>query len=532
MSRRRNQRGIALVWAAVVIFAMIGVVGLSLDWGKLALNVHQLNNGADAAALAGAQVVKMDQALARAWAIGIANANTAENRMFTVEENAGNNANGELVVGRWITQRREFIPTTDHPNAVKVVGRRLGQRADAPPLTLNWGPVFNTNTISATRYAIAMSRVSSGAGLLTLLEYIPQYPEERSGITVGGNDTIRVIGGDIQDNSQSMTQAKEGFRASGTFTIECDELNTCGEIYPTPETGYWQSVDYPVNQNTKIPLPDPFVEVHDLWSSPPQGTRPAVIAPPPPDTAYPASVPMETHPYGIYGMAVQVDAAGEPVMTGSSYTSVGYDASSAVPIAGNVFTTYGTPINGLQTITLVPGYYPGGVKLTNGNKVRLLPGIYAFGGGETNGDNSGLVVNGGELYADDVMLYITASDHAPNRPWGRVQLTGGIVTIHEAYDPANPTAEPYPNFVGSDYKYLAIFQDRADREEASMAGNAQLQITGTLYFPTAHVKFTGGNIDAGTQLIAGSIETTGGTNLTINYDGRFFVPMFRSTLVE
>jgi hypothetical protein len=528
--KRRNQRGIALIWAAVVIFVMIGVVGLSLDWGKLALNVHQLHNGADAAALAGALMVKFDQPRARTMAITIAGENNAENLPVSVLDNPGNDAAGEVVLGRWIAQRLEFIPTTDAPNAVKVVGRRLGQRADAPPLALNWGPVFNTSSVNASRHAIAMSRGSSGAGLLTLLEY---PPKDGIGIGVGGNDLIRVRDGDIQDNSQSITQAKEGFRASGTFTIECDELNTCGEIYPTPDTGYWQSVDYSVNQNTKVPLPDPFVEVHDLWSSPPQSaSRPGVIPPPPPDTAYPSPVPMETHPYGIYGMAVQVDAAGNPILTGGGYTSTGYDASSARPIEGSVISTYGTMLNGLWTITLVPGYYPGGVKLTNGNKVKLLPGIYEFGGGVTNGDNSGLVVNGGELEADDVMLYITASNHAPNYPWGRVQLTGGNVTIHEAYDPADPEAEPYPNYVGSNYKYLAIFQDRANQEEATITGNGQLSITGTLYFPTTHVAFSGGNIDAGTQLIAGSIETQGGTSLTINYDGRFFVPLFLSILVE
>ncbi len=58
---KRERKGIALVWAVLVLFVMLGIVGLSLDWGKLSLNVHQLQIAADAAALAGAQVVKFDQ---------------------------------------------------------------------------------------------------------------------------------------------------------------------------------------------------------------------------------------------------------------------------------------------------------------------------------------------------------------------------------------------------------------------------------------------------------------------------------------
>jgi hypothetical protein len=33
-----------------------------------------------------------------------------------------------------------------------------------------------------------------------------------------------------------------------------------------------------------------------------------------------------------------------------------------------------------RLLTLAPGYYPGGFKLSQGNKIKLLPGVYAFEG--------------------------------------------------------------------------------------------------------------------------------------------------------
>ena len=51
-ARRRSLKGVALVWTALLLVIIVGVVGLGVDFGKAAWNVHQLHNAADAAALA------------------------------------------------------------------------------------------------------------------------------------------------------------------------------------------------------------------------------------------------------------------------------------------------------------------------------------------------------------------------------------------------------------------------------------------------------------------------------------------------
>ena len=53
-----RRRGIVLIWTAILILVMILFVGLSLDTGKVVLNLQQLQDAADAAALAGALYVR------------------------------------------------------------------------------------------------------------------------------------------------------------------------------------------------------------------------------------------------------------------------------------------------------------------------------------------------------------------------------------------------------------------------------------------------------------------------------------------
>src|SRR4051812_23075716 len=58
--RRNNRSGIALIWIAILGMVLVGLAGLALDTGYVMLTGHQLQNAADAAALAGANSVSFD----------------------------------------------------------------------------------------------------------------------------------------------------------------------------------------------------------------------------------------------------------------------------------------------------------------------------------------------------------------------------------------------------------------------------------------------------------------------------------------
>ena len=53
----RNQKGVVLIWMATLILAILAFVSLSIDVAKLLATRTQLQNAADAAALAGASAL-------------------------------------------------------------------------------------------------------------------------------------------------------------------------------------------------------------------------------------------------------------------------------------------------------------------------------------------------------------------------------------------------------------------------------------------------------------------------------------------
>jgi hypothetical protein len=345
-----------------------------------------------------------------------------------------------------------------------------------------------------------------------------------------GTGNINVNNGDVQDNSQwSLLQggSEVACYGIGDSVLYCEEMNINGS---KNDSSYWDDADYTIWADTGDVLPDPLRHAPALWDS-----RLPIPMPP----FEPGYVPLPD-----YGMAIEVDEAGEPVLDEGQYIDAGYVASSAEPITGSVIKDYGRTISGIPTMTLTPGYYPGGIRITTGNKVKMLPGVYAFGGGQRQSDGSGLYSNGGHIEAIDCMLYVTASNvtHRGEPIWGHIDLSGGNVIIHEALDPDNPEMNLYDTIPynqagdtyadGTKFKYIAVYQDRANRNDVHINGNADFSLIGTLYFPTAHGLVRGGAYDAGTQFIVGSLDVAGTGDITINYDGRFWTAAYRSLLVD
>jgi len=159
------------------------------------------------------------------------------------------------------------------------------------------------------------------------------------------------------------------------------------------------------------------------------------------------------------------------------------------------------------THDLQPGYYPGGIRMTGGT-VDLAPGMYVL-------DGNGLEVTGGDLYGEDVMLYIVGTGH--------VKLTGnGAVHI-------TPTAVDSGPYGG-----ILIWQAKGNAATADITGTDQFEgLAGTVYFPSAHVDVTGTSDSFGIrQLISDTVGISGNGTVTINYDGRNPAPGTKGFLVK
>ena len=148
-----NKRGIALVFVVLLLVVLFAFVGLAIDIGYMYVAKTQLQNAADAGALAGAAVLNessksTDQPAARneAWKISCNNKMVPSgSRVFLVSDSADcsspptdlnnttNDPDGDIILGHWDTSTGftpgQTLNNTTYINAVKVIARRTSAPA-------------------------------------------------------------------------------------------------------------------------------------------------------------------------------------------------------------------------------------------------------------------------------------------------------------------------------------------------------------------------------------------------------------------
>lgn len=466
--RGRNS-GVALVWSALMLLVMIGLVGLSIDWGKLAVNVHQMQNAADAAALAGGQVVKDQPAeVTRRWAHDMGLANAAEGlavtlRMDTQHEPFVSDIDLDIILGRWINHQRWFFPTLDTPDAVRVIARRADGLADAPALAMIFGPVFGVDTVSARREAIAWASHAGGAGLIVL------DPNAGPGLLIDGTGNIRVIGGTIHVNSTARGTKDNPLNPAAVYVnsasgrMLCGRLTVTGRPDPRPGETLWETL---WTDDSGVPWP------YDIGEDAPYIRDPLWDLVPP------------ERPTNV------VD---EKITNG----------------------------------TIFPGYYRRGIEVKTGNTVTMMPGTYWIGGGmnETFQQREGLLADGGFLEARGVLIYLTKDDR-PGGQWAKLNIGGNAVTN------ITPPGDELPTPIKDGLPGISIWQDRDNPSMARIGGGGGMMISGTLYFPNNHVRLAGNPDKAGNQILCGSMEVFGRAEVQVIYDGRNNMSRRRCILVR
>jgi len=479
-------RGVVIVWAVLLLFLLILIVGLSVDTAKVVLASHQLQNAADAAALAGAQVVKYNQASAIARAIALAGANYADKLPVAVAYTTNDDPAGEVVLGRWVLQLRQFFPTTISPNAVRVRAKRIGLRPDAPKVSLIFGPIAGVDNANASQYATGVSLGSTGAGIICLAADPRPLPgwNHATGLLMDGGTILDLRGfdpvtgeptmGDIQVNSTSTESPWAGFRLNGSSAdIYAGEFNLVGSANPRwDDTSAWQS----------------------LYGDP--------------------SLPFSVSPPGASHMDDPLAGLTPPDI---ATIPIGEDEN------GKTYPNPSDTITG-GNLTLKPGYYPGGIN-TSGGSIVLNPGVYAFGGG-TDG-KSGMVFTGGSsLVGNGVMCYVTIGIPGKTKTYGQISMQGtgtlNLTSRGDAMTPAEINGE-----MG-----VAIWQDRDNPSYGSINGTTGSVIKGVIYCGYNAMKITGTPNQMGSQLIVGALEIGGNISLGIAYDGRNIIESSQSYLVE
>ena len=168
---RGNQKGMMIVYVALAIVALCAFVALAVDMGYMYVAKGQLQNAADAAALAGASQLP-DTGKARAEAVTFAAKNVAAGSAINISSSGGNalTPDNDITVGNWNPEKYPANPYDENRlpvNAVKVRARRTGA-ADAAgtsidgPVDLFFAKIFDKTQMGASSSAIAQRPVRAG----------------------------------------------------------------------------------------------------------------------------------------------------------------------------------------------------------------------------------------------------------------------------------------------------------------------------------------------------------------------------------
>jgi hypothetical protein len=523
--KHHRYRGIALAWTALVITALLLIVGLSLDVAKLAHNIHQMQNATDAAALAGAQIVKTslpDDTQQITHDLGFANKAehlevtlrmASQPEPFTADQNSF-----DILIGRWVRYNRTFIPTLDAPNAVQAVARRNAALGATEPalraIRYIFGPLAGVDTADAATLAVGWAYDSGGAGLICLSR------EAEPGLYLSGAADLDVDGGGIHVNSIAFPSNPSGNDAganiSGSALIDAGFINVVGGISPPPDSPVWVKIfeggdegaeGYSVSDGTTFPNP---VHIEDPVAS-------KMIAE---DCPY---VDVDAPAPAVPGSCLDLPDLIDTVIPTRTQTA------DATPI------TIGTKAIG-YTCTLAPGYYPYGISLTKTGQTITLnptadgaysgPPIYIFGGaGGSPGSPSGLYVNGGNLIGEGVTCYVTKSYNYGNQ-WGVTRLMGnGTILLRSPGDQLRYEGDADADVDG--LEGIAVWEDPTNptynpaKDYAHLNGGGGLSISGTIYFPNPlHVRLEGNLGECGNQILCGRAAILGKAVINVNYDNR------------
>jgi hypothetical protein len=153
-NRRSKPTGIILVYAALLITALLGFAALGIDTGHLFTVQKELHNVADAAALAGASGLPQNlggEAEAIQRAQEYAQRNTAGDQPVTLQP-------AEVTFYCYDFADRTFTPlgapTCQEPNSVEVVADRTEGAAEDGAVDTYFGKVLGVNQVSIQKSAI------------------------------------------------------------------------------------------------------------------------------------------------------------------------------------------------------------------------------------------------------------------------------------------------------------------------------------------------------------------------------------------
>ena len=462
-TKNKKRRGIAAIWMTFMFLVILGLMAIMVDFGRGFYAVHQVQNAADASALAGARYVPMigeptyigssPEQIAQEYAqrhlcakvpVHLNTASTVSPDTLDPIDPYADSLTDDIVIGRYVENSQLFFVDHDTPDSMMVIARRDGT-ASHPQLGLLFGSIFGINSANFKRVAIAKIINPYGAGVLALGEC------GCPGIIFGGGGSVDDLtifgGGSLFVNSPFNPGGNDGAvdqTGNSKVVVNIERMYVVGSIDG--------SFDYPDD-----------ADIHD----------------------YTEDIQPESDPY-----------AGLP--------DHNLDQIRAMEDKGMISDS-----NSVATYS--PGYYSGGLQIFNSG-VILEPGDYYL---DSIGQAASMTVNGGLITGEGVTLHIIGdADYGVN--------IGGSANI----DISAPTSGTYAGigiYEKRDPNYNCIQSCLEPWSKAvpisEMNGTGTVNIGGAVYMPQNRLELGGTGDIFMTRTVADRFYIYGDGQKVVDYKG-------------
>jgi Flp pilus assembly protein TadG len=228
IDRLRDQKGATAVIVAVSMFALVGMAALAIDLSHLYVVKNELQNAADAGALAGARVLYNDEGTsvnigANQVARNAATANTSENAAVEVQW-TGDNLTGDAQRGHWQFSTHTFTPNS--ATAPVDLWNLSTEDLDADP-----------DFINAVRVTARRSDTPAASFFARIFGY-DHFPMQAAAVAyIGFAGTLTPA-----DVDQPIAICKESItNGAGEYDCSIGRMINSGQNEATNETGGWTS---------------------------------------------------------------------------------------------------------------------------------------------------------------------------------------------------------------------------------------------------------------------------------------------------
>lgn len=256
-----RRRGVILVLAALCLIVVIAFLAFSVDWGYMVVTESELQNAADAGALAGARALANGRAAAISAAQAWVGKNVAGGQPATL-------ASSDVDIGLWDNNAATFTVLAanapQNPNAIRVTCRRSAANGNALPLF--FAKLLGTQSADLSATATARSLVCGLIIGLTGVSMSGSSNIDSYDSTIGaysksaaGNKGTVCSNGDIVMSGSTGING-DGHPGSGRIVKSSSSIGVLGTISPLSYSLSFPAVNpgsaVTTNDNGSIPLSD------------------------------------------------------------------------------------------------------------------------------------------------------------------------------------------------------------------------------------------------------------------------------------